>query len=145
MNRRGIRCSPTGVAASTIEETQAPAQMSAPLRDAPVVLVVCLDLGVVAATDQTSTASRWCPGRRCTRSCGTSCWPRATKAIGGVLTTMVVAEEPRVKDLLGVPDPYAIAAVVPLGKPVRQVTKLRRRPVAEFVTRESFDGAVFGG
>jgi nitroreductase len=63
---------------------------------------------------------------------------------GGVLTTMAVAEEPRVKELLGVPDPYAIAAVVPLGKPVRHVTKLRRRPVAEFVTRQSFDGAPFG-
>jgi hypothetical protein len=44
-----------------------------------------------------------------------------------------------------VPDSYAIAAVVPLGKPVRQVTKLRRRPVSEFVTRERFDGAPFSG
>ena len=62
---------------------------------------------------------------------------------GGVLTTMVAAEEPRVKDLLGVPDPFAIAAVVPLGKPVREVTKLRRRPVVEFATGERFDGAPF--
>ena len=64
---------------------------------------------------------------------------------GGVLTTMVVAEEPRVKDLLGVPDPYVVAAVVPLGRPVRQVTKLRRRPVAEFTTSERFDGTPFPG
>jgi len=64
---------------------------------------------------------------------------------GGVLTTMAVAEEPRVKQLLGVPDRYAIAALVPLGKPVRRVTKLRRRPVAEFATRERFDGAPFTG
>jgi hypothetical protein len=56
-----------------------------------------------------------------------------------------VAEEPRVKDLLGVPEPYAIAAVVPLGRPERRVTKLRRRPVSEFVTRERFDGAPFTG
>jgi hypothetical protein len=35
--------------------------------------------------------------------------------------------------------------VVPLGKPARQVTKLRRRPVSEFVTSERFDGASFGG
>jgi nitroreductase len=64
---------------------------------------------------------------------------------GGVLNTAVAAEEARAKDLLGVPDPYAIAAVVPLGKPVRQVTKLRRRPVSEFVTRERFDGSPFSG
>src|SRR6516165_8839867 len=35
---------PTGVAASTIAETEAPARMSAPLREAQVVVVVCLDL-----------------------------------------------------------------------------------------------------
>jgi hypothetical protein len=46
---------------------------------------------------------------------------------------------------LNEPDPYAIAAVVPLGKPVRVVTKLRRRPVSEFVTRERFDGTPFTG
>jgi nitroreductase len=64
---------------------------------------------------------------------------------GGVLSTMAVAEEGRVKDLLGIPDPYAIAAIVPLGRPLRQVTKLRRRPVHEFTTRERFDGAPFTG
>jgi len=61
------------------------------------------------------------------------------------LTTMAVAEEPRVKDLLGIPDPYAVAAIVPLGKSVRQVKQLRRRPVAEFTTRERFDGTPFAG
>jgi hypothetical protein len=61
-----------------------------------------------------------------------------------VLTTNVVPEEPRVKELLGIPDTYALAAVLPLGKPVRQLTKLTRRPVAEFATRERFDGQPFG-
>src|SRR6202008_407181 len=43
---------PPGVDASTIEATEAPTQMSAPIREAHVVLVICLDLAVVAATDQ---------------------------------------------------------------------------------------------
>jgi nitroreductase len=51
-----------------------------------------------------------------------------------------VAEEPRVKELLGIPDDYAIAAVLPIGKPVKQVSKLTRKPVAEFASRERFDG-----
>jgi hypothetical protein len=34
---------------------------------------------------------------------------------------------------------------VPLGRPVRQLTKLRRRPVAGFVTRDRFDGPAFEG
>ena len=41
------------------------------------------------------------------------------------------------------PTTYAVAAIVPLGKPVHQVSKLRRKAVDEFVTRERFDGAAF--
>jgi hypothetical protein len=54
-----------------------------------------------------------------------------------------VAEEPRVRELLGVPDSYALAAVLPLGKPRRQLTKLKRDSVAELTTRERFDGEPF--
>jgi len=64
---------------------------------------------------------------------------------GGILqfTTMAVAQEPQVKQLLGVPDQYAVAAVVPLGRPVKQPTRLRRQPVEEFVTWQRYDGAPF--
>jgi len=55
---------------------------------------------------------------------------------GGTLTTMAVAEEPRIRELLGVPKSYAVAAVLPLGKPRKQLTKLRRASVAELATRE---------
>jgi len=134
---------PTAVAASTIEETEAPMQMSAPLREAQVVLVVCLDLAVVAATDQDLDRIAVVPGASVYPFVWNILLAARNEGYGGVLTTMVVAAEPRVKSLLGVPDSYAIAAVVPLGKPVRQVTKLRRRPVPEFVTRERFDGAPF--
>jgi nitroreductase len=63
---------------------------------------------------------------------------------GGVLTTMAVAEEPRVKALLGIPDDYAIAAILPIGKPVKQVSKLTRRPVAEIAALDRFDGKPLG-
>jgi nitroreductase len=49
-----------------------------------------------------------------------------------------------VRELLHLPDGYAVATVMPLGKPAHQVSKLTRRPVAEFVTRERFDGRAFG-
>ena len=136
---------PTGVTASTIAETEAPAQMSAPLREAQVVLVACVDLGVVAATDQDLDRIAVVPGASIYPFVWNILLAARNEGFGGVLTTMAVSEEPRVKELLGIPDQFAIAAVVPLGKPVRQVTKLRRRPVTEFATRESFDGAVFGG
>lgn len=136
---------PTSVAASAIDETEAPAQMSAPLREAQVVLVVCLDLAVVAATDQDLDRIAVVPGASVYPFVWNILLAARNEGYGGVLTTMVVSEERRVKSLLAVPDTYAIAAVIPLGKPVHQVTKLRRRPVSEVATHERFDGPPFSG
>lgn len=136
---------PPGVDASTIETTAAPAHMSAPIREAPVVLVICLDLAVVAASDQDLNRIGVVSGASVYPFVWNVLLAARNEGYGGVLTTMAVAEEPRVKELLGVPDQYAIAAVVPLGKPVRHVTKLRRRPVSELATCERFDGPPFTG
>jgi nitroreductase len=65
------------------------------------------------------------------------------EGFGGVLATVTVAEEPRVKELLDIPGNYAIAALLPIGKPVKQIRKLTRKAVSEIATRERFDGAPF--
>ncbi|OBB07575.1 nitroreductase [Mycobacteriaceae bacterium 1482268.1] len=130
---------PCGVDAETIEAVQVPRQ--SPLRNAEVVLVICVDLNVVAAFDQHLD--------RVGLIAGASVYPfvwnillaARNEGFGGVLTTAAVAEEPRVKELLGIPDEYAVAALLPLGKPVKQVRKLTRKPVGELATRERFDGA----
>ena len=131
--------------ASTIDSTEAPAPMWTTLRDAPVVLVFTLDLGVVAATDQHLDRIAVVPGASVYPLVWNVLLAARSEGFGGVPTTMVIAEEPQAKQLLGVPEQYALAAFVPLGKPVRQVTKLKRRSVDEFVTRERFDGAPFTG
>lgn len=130
---------PCGVDDATIAAVDA-THIGAPLLAADVALVVCLDLGVAAAFDQYLD--------RVGVISGASVYPFAwnvllaarNEGFGGVLTTMVVAEEPAVRELLGIPDRYAVAAVVPLGKPVKQVTKLTRKPLRDMVTRERFDG-----
>jgi nitroreductase len=132
---------PCGVDAQTIAAVEVPP--GSPLRDAPVVLVVCVDLAVVAAFDQDLD--------RIGVIAGASVYPfvwnimlaARNEGYGGVLTTAAVAAEPRVKELLGIPANYAIAALLPLGKPVRQLTKLKRKPVAEIASRERFDGEPF--
>jgi nitroreductase len=60
---------------------------------------------------------------------------------GGTITTMAVAEEPALKQLLGIPEPFAVAAVVPMGKPVKQLTKLRRVTVEDLTHLEHWDGS----
>jgi nitroreductase len=134
--------SPSGVDDATIAAVDATG-MRAPLLNAAVVLVVCLDLGVAAAFDQDLD--------RIGVIAGASVYPfvwnvllaARAEGYGGVLTTMAVAEEPSVRALLGIPDGFAVAAVVPLGKPVRQVSRLTRKPLRDFVTRERFDGGPF--
>lgn len=132
---------PMGVSAEDLAAVRVP--KATQVLDADVVLVVCVDLGVVAAFDQDLD--------RIGLIAGASVYPLVwnillsarNEGFGGVLTTMVVAEEPAAKELLGIPEDFAIAAVLPLGKPVKQFTKLTRKPIAEFVTRERFDGTAF--
>jgi nitroreductase len=134
---------PTSVSQEVIDATEIPDTFVAPLVKAPVLLIVSVDLSVVAAVDQNLD--------RIGMASGASVYPLVwnillaarNEGYGGTMTTMAIAAEGQVRELLGMPDTHAIAAVVPMGKPTRQLTKLRRRPVAEFVTRDRFDGAAF--
>lgn len=135
---------PSGVPQEVIDETEIPDTFVAPIAKAPVVLVVSVDLRVVAAIDQHLD--------RVGLAGGASVYPliwnillaARSEGYGGTITTMAIAAEENVRRLLGIPELHAVAAVVPLGKPVRQLTRLRRRPVSEFITRDRFDGPSFG-
>lgn len=52
------------------------------------------------------------------------------------------AEEPAIKELLGLPAHIAVCVVMPIGRPVKQLTRLRRKPVSEFAVRERWGGAL---
>ena len=62
---------------------------------------------------------------------------------GGALTTFVAAEEAKAQKLLELPDHYAVSALVPIGKPPKQLTKLNRKPVEEIASLETFSGGRF--
>jgi nitroreductase len=134
---------PSSVPAADIDTTEVPDAFIAPLRGASVVLVVCLDLRYVAATDQDL-------GRVGVVS-GASVYPMVWNILlatrgegyGGNLSTMVVPQEPQVQKMLGIPDFCAVAAVLALGKPTRQITKLHRKTVDEIATWERFDGPAY--
>ncbi|KWX22999.1 nitroreductase [Mycolicibacterium wolinskyi] len=132
---------PMGVTADDLAAVQVP--RATQLLDAAVVLVVCVDLGVVAAFDQGLDRIGVVSGASVYPFVWNILLAARNEGYGGVLTTMMVAEEPKVKALLGIPDDFAVAAVLPLGKPVRQLTKLTRKPVSEIATRERFDGPAF--
>ena len=63
---------------------------------------------------------------------------------GGTPTTFIAGNETALQTLLGVPEQMAFAAMIPLGKPVKQLTRLSRKPVDEFAVLERWDGPALG-
>ncbi len=129
--------------ADEIAATDVPESFTKPVLTAGAVLVVCVDLGVVASTDQDLDRVGVISGASVYPMVWNILLAARNEGFGGTITTMAAAEEPAVRGLLGIPDEYAVAAVLPIGKPVKQLTKLRRNEVEEFVTRETFDGQPF--
>ena len=62
------------------------------------------------------------------------------EGLGGTLTTFAAGAETDVKAHFGVPDEMALSAMIPMGQPVKQLTKLTRKPVADFVRKEHWHG-----
>ncbi|MEJ7833645.1 MAG: nitroreductase family protein [Nocardioides sp.] len=134
---------PPAPSAEEIAATELPPVFTEPVLTAGAVLVVFVDLAVVAATDQDLDRVGVIGGASVYPLVWNILLAARHEGFGGTITTMATAEEPAIRELFGVPDTFALAAVVPLGRPVKQVTKLSRRPVEDFVTRERYDGPSF--
>jgi len=106
----------------------------------PEVLVVTVDLRTLAVTD--------CDLDRFSVVGGASIYPfvhnillaARNQGLGGVLTTFLAASEPTAAALLHLPDHHAVVALLGIGRPVHQPTRLRRHPVASFATIDHHDG-----
>src|SRR5882757_2041987 len=134
---------PSNVPAATIADTAVPDEFTAPFRRAAVVLVITVDLMFVAAMDQHLDRIGVVSGASVYPLVWNILLAARNEGYGGTLTTMAVPEEAQIRDLLGIPDTHAVAALLPLGNPNRQVNKLRRRSVEDFTTQDRFDGPPF--
>lgn len=131
---------PTSVTSEEIEATPAAPPLINSFKEASVVLVFVVDLRVVASMDQDLD--------RIGVISGASIYPFVWNVLlgarqsgfGGTITTLAAARESEVQSLLNIPKEFAVAAVVPLGKPVKQFTKLKRNSVEEIASVEYFDG-----
>lgn len=133
----------TAVDAATIERTPPPASLTDTLANAPVLLIVCVDLRVVASTDQLLPRVGIISGASIYPLVWNILLAARNEGYGGTLTTLAVAEEPKLKALLGIPAEVAVCAVVPMGRPAKPLTRLKRRPVSELAVHERWDGDAF--
>ncbi|MGH7885235.1 MAG: nitroreductase family protein [Thermodesulfobacteriota bacterium] len=131
---------PTSVDNKIIENTSSSPMLQMTYVEAPVVLVVCVDLKLVAAMDQYLNRVGLVGGA----SIYTFVWnillSARNEGYGGRITTIPITEEPLLKDYFNIPSHYAVCALIPMGKPVKQIKKLSRKKVSDFTTFEFFDG-----
>jgi nitroreductase len=136
---------PSQVSEEQIAATEVPSTYTGPVLTAAAVLVVCVDLAQVAATDQLLDRVGIVGGASVYPLVWNILLAARNEGYGGTITTMVVAEEPRVHALLGIPEHCAVACVFPLGKPVHQLKRLSRVPVADLARLERWDGEPLPG
>ena len=113
------------------------------LVDVPVLLVVCVDLSVVASFDRDLNRVGVISGGSVYPFVQNILLAARNRGYGGVITTSLANREPEAQQILGLPRHIAIAALVPLGRPVKRLTKLRRRRVEDFTTVDRLDGPAF--
>ncbi len=114
------------------------------LDTAPALVLVLADLTALAAVDRDHD--------RYTFAGGASIYPfvwslllaARAEGLAGVMTTIAIRREDDVRQLFGVPDSCAVAALVVLGRPIAAPTRLRRKEVDEFTWVDRFGGAALG-
>ncbi|MFX3657945.1 MAG: nitroreductase family protein [bacterium] len=136
---------PTRLSADQIAATEPPSGFLERLANAPVLLLVLVDLAVVASFDAELPRVGVISGASVYPFVWNILLAARNEGYGGTPTTFVAAREHELRSLLGIPEQMAVAALIPLGRPVKQLTRLKRRAVSEFAMLERWDGARLGG
>ena len=135
---------PARVEQADVDAVAMPPNFVERLTSAPVVLIVTVDLSVVASMDQHLARVGVVSGASVYPFVWNILLAARNEGLGGTLTTYLAAEEGKVRALFDIPPEHAVAAMLPIGKPVKQLTRLRRKPVAAFARVDAFNGDAFG-
>jgi nitroreductase len=132
-----------GAPAIAEQAAAGPGGLAEHLDRAPVLLALFVDLAALAAVDRDAGRYSFAGGASVYPFAWNLLLAARAEGLGGVITTMAIRQEDEVKELLGAPDHYALAALIALGHPVHQPRRLTRAPVESFTTIDSLDGAPF--
>lgn len=128
------------VSEEQLNATEPPFHFIEKVVNAPVVLLVFVDLKVVASFDSGLDRVGVISGASIYPLVQNILLAARNEGYGGTLTTFAGAKEPELREHLGIPEHMAFAAMIPLGRPVRQLTRLKRKPVQDIAVLERWDG-----
>lgn len=134
---------PSPSSLTTPTASNAPNNLLDQIEDVPVVLAVAADLSRIAMMDKDLDRPAMTGGASVYPFCWSILLSARARGLGGVLTTFASRAENITGPLLGLPLDHALAAVIFLGYPVFQPTRLRRSSVESFATIDRFDGRPF--
>ncbi len=135
---------PTRLSQDEISRVEPPQGLINKLTNAPVLLLVFVDLSMVASFDSQLDRVGVISGASVYPFVWNILLAARNEGLGGTLTTFAVGKESEVQKLLGVPSHVAMAAMIPLGKPVKQLSRLKRKQVDEFAMLERWGGDQLG-
>jgi len=131
---------PTKLSEAEIAAVPAPLEMLENMMSAPALLAVFVDLRAVASFDSELDRVGVISGASIYPFVWNILLSARNHGYAGTITTFATGGEPALQALLDMPSYMASAAVLPLGRPIRQLTKLKREPVESFATIDSADG-----
>lgn len=116
------------------------------LDELPVQLVVLVERAALVTTVAALDHSGFVPGASIYPFVQNLVLGLRAEGLGTTLTAGLTPVEAEAKELLRIPDGFAIAAHLGVGWPARRFpTRLKRRPVEEFATWDRFDGEPVNG
>lgn len=113
------------------------------IESVPEVLLITVDLRTLAVMDRDLDRFSLVGGASLYPFVQNMLLAARNQGLGGVVTTFLAASELEVAPLVGLPGGHAVAALVGLGAPVHQASRLRRHPVESFTSIDRIDGAAF--
>ena len=121
-------------------QAEPPEWLIAHITNAPTLLVVTVDLALIASMDKDLDRVGLVSGGSIYPFCWNILLAARNEGYSGTMTTWGIAEEEGIKSLLNIPPTWAVATIMPLGKPTKQLTKLKRKPVDEILFTDSWSG-----
>jgi nitroreductase len=114
--------------------------MADQLHTIPVHLAIWVDMAAIAVTDRDAPRPSVVAGGSIFPFIQNVQLAARNEGLGTRITTLLSYDEELVRQMLNVPNGYALAAVLLVGWPAFLPTKLRRHPVEKFAACETFDG-----